>query len=138
MLHSYLAKEQGNRLLFFSCITYIIKMSCMHSFFFLHKVNAHIEKVSERSLLEQQTVSETWEDDTAYMRDEPTEEPGDVVPAYRSKQMRYGITSTFAIGKSQAYSARLSDRYKLHACIRGCMTFDTYTPLSSSLCSPQP
>eukprot|EP00731_Ephydatia_muelleri_P002214 Em0001g2214a len=72
-------------------------------------VNAHIAKVSERALLEQQDVSEKWEDDTDYMQDGPTEEPGDVVPEYRSKQTRNGITSTYAIGKSKAYSARLSD-----------------------------
>eukprot|EP00731_Ephydatia_muelleri_P002167 Em0001g2167a len=72
-------------------------------------VNAHIAKVSERALLEQQTVSESQEDDTDYMQDGPTEEAGDVVPEYRSKQTRYGITSTYAIGKSKAYSARLSD-----------------------------
>ena len=88
---------------------------------FSHEVNAHIAKVSERALLEQQAVSETQEDDTDYMQDGPTEEPGDVVP-YRSEQTRYGITSTYAIGKSKAYSARLSDRYKLstvhvHACV---------------------
>eukprot|EP00731_Ephydatia_muelleri_P037362 Em0449g3a len=72
-------------------------------------VNAHIAKVSERALLEQQAVSEKWEDDTDYMQDGPTEAPGDVVPEYRSKQTRYGITSTYAIGMSKAYSARLSD-----------------------------
>ena len=77
---------------------------------FSHKVNAHIAKVSERALFEQQVVSETREDDTDYMQDGPTEEPG-VIPEYRSKQTRYGITSTYAIGKSKAYSARLSDRY---------------------------
>ena len=122
--------------------------------FFLHtcKVNAHIEKVSEQALLEQQAVSETREegtdymqggpteapgdvvpeyqsnqalleqqavsetreDDTDYMQGgPPTEAPGDVVPEYRSKQTRYGITSTYAIGKSKAYSARLSDRYSV-------------------------
>ncbi|KAL5516964.1 hypothetical protein EMCRGX_G002423 [Ephydatia muelleri] len=43
------------------------------------------------------------------MQGGPTEAPGDVVPEYRSKQTRYGITSTYAIGKSKAYSARLSD-----------------------------
>ena len=120
---------------------------------FSHKVNAHIAKVSERALLEQQVVSEKWEDGTDYIQDEPTEAPGDVVPEYqsnqalleqqavsetregtdymqggtteapgdvvpeyRSKQTRYGITSTYAIGKSKAYSARLSDR-----CINACM-----------------
>ena len=121
--------------------------------FFLHTciVNAHIEKVSEQALLEQQAVSETREegtdymqggpteapgdvvpeyqsnqalleqqavsetreDDTDYMQGGPTEAPGDVVPEYRSKQTRYGITSTYAIGKSKAYSARLSDRYSV-------------------------
>ena len=85
---------------------------------FSHKVNAHIAKVSERALLEQQDVSEKWEDDTDYVQDGPTEEPGDVVPEYRSKQTRYGITSTYAIGKSKAYSARLSNRYSVQtACV---------------------
>ncbi|KAL5516959.1 hypothetical protein EMCRGX_G002418 [Ephydatia muelleri] len=68
------------------------------------------EYQSNEDLLEQQAVSETREDDTDYMQGGPTEAPGDVVPEYRSKQTRYGITSTYAIGKSKAYSARLSDR----------------------------
>eukprot|EP00731_Ephydatia_muelleri_P002209 Em0001g2209a len=54
-------------------------------------------------------VSETREEGSDYMQDGPTAAPGDVVPEYRSKQTRYGITSTYAIGKSKAYSARLSD-----------------------------
>ncbi|KAL5516527.1 hypothetical protein EMCRGX_G001885 [Ephydatia muelleri] len=81
----------------------------LHSYLAKQQVNAHIAKVSERALLEQQAVSEKWEDDTDYMQDGPTEAPGDVVPEYRSKQTRYGITSTYAIGMSKAYSARLSD-----------------------------
>ena len=68
---------------------------------------------SNQALLEQQDVSETREDGTDYMQGGPTEAPGDVVPEYRSKQTRYGITSTYAIGKSKAYSARLSDRYSV-------------------------
>ena len=73
---------------------------------------------SNQALLEQQAVSETREDGTDYMQDGPTEAPGDVVPEYRSKQTRYGITSTYAIGKSKAYSARLSDRYSIKtACV---------------------
>ena len=109
MLHSYLAKLQGKRLRFFPGP----RIDNMPFNIFSHTVNAHIAKVSERALLEQQAVSEKWEDDTDYMQDGPTEAPGDVVPEYRSKQTRYGITSTYAIGMSKAYSARLSDRYSV-------------------------
>ena len=91
-------------------------------------MNAHLEKVSEVALLESQAVSETWVDDTTTYMHNVFEAPGNG-DEYRSKQTSFGITSVYAVGKSKAYSARLSDRYTNCLRVLGCMTYDTYTPL---------